>query len=510
MRTDEDVSGLRGARRGGAAGPGSRLAGWVALVVMAAGGCASSTPSTPPAAVQVGERFPVDRYIVGRGCVASTGNAVEDRASADQVARAEVAKQIEVQVTQLAEDVQREDLHAGRVFDDHAIRIQTREWVEKKLMGVRIVERNAEAGMQCAVAVLDKPAMARRVREDVDGLRQEMDRSLASVDEAERRGDGVAELRGMARAIVAMNKLAVLEKLLLDLGYAVPEHASGAEIRERWARELEGIRLVPVGGGGQVGKAGESLDLPLRVRAVNRQGGPVANLPLKVLRHPEGCRVQMEAQTDSSGEASFRVLEIPASGAAAEEIAVGIDWTRLLPLEEGGDGARPRAGWDPRETVFTYRLPDPGEYRVGVAVYAGASGGALDRSPVQAALLEGLQRVGFPTLDLLAPGQGLGGAFQTKPELDAARRALRQKAEILVLADISVRFSSRTSQGFVFYLARGLVQAVSVKDGTVLATVDRAAKGGGLEQGRAARKAVLNLSKILADSLGPTLVGALD
>ena len=55
------------------------------------------------------ERYSKGQYIIGTGCVASTADVADTRLSADELARADVAKQIEVKVVHLVEDFQKEE-----------------------------------------------------------------------------------------------------------------------------------------------------------------------------------------------------------------------------------------------------------------------------------------------------------------------------------------------------------------------------------------------------------------
>jgi len=93
-------------------------------------------------------------------------------------------------------------------------------------------------------------------------------------------------------------------------------------------------------------------------------------------------------------------------------------WGRLLALRvEPGEGAPLWENWDTRELVFTYRIPVPGDYRVGVAIFESGTGRPLRASPIQSLVLEGLQQTGFKTRDLIA-----GSALQERPSPEQARK----------------------------------------------------------------------------------------
>jgi hypothetical protein len=479
-----------------------------ALLCLALCACATRAGQAPDAAKRpTEERYGTDRTIVGKGCVAVTEEVSTDRLEADQAARAEVAKQLEVKVIQVVEDMQREEQMDGKRTHVYAMSIQTREFVDKTLKGIRIEARtrDEEKGIQCSVAVLDKSAMAFQLRKEVERNLRERSEHVAGAESAlgtENRADA---LREYSLAMVSTDRAAVAAKMILELGYSPPMVPSRAETGRKRAEVLEGIRLLRAGGEAQRGRPGRPLAEPLRVEAVGPSGRPVANLPLRAQRAPEGCHIQAEGRTDMGGKAEMWVYRVVSNRTALEEIAIGIDWERLLALRvEPGEGAPLWENWDAREVVFTYRIPVPGDYRVGVAIFESGTGRPLHASPIQSRVLEGLQQAGFKTRDLLA-----GSSLQERPSPEQARKLFDGKVDFLVVGDVSLRFSSETS-GLTFFRARGILEGIAPGTGRTVATLDLEAKGGGLDHDRAARKALDNLAERLRTEIGPALEGALE
>jgi hypothetical protein len=479
-----------------------------ALLCLALCACATRAGQAPDAAKRpTEERYGTDRTIVGKGCVAVTEEVSTDRLEADQAARAEVVKQLEVKVIQVVEDMQREEQMDGKRTHVYTMSIQTREFVDKTLKGIRIEARtrDEEKGIQCSVAVLDKSAMAFQLRKEVERNLRERSEHVAGAESAlgtENRADA---LREYSLAMVSTDRAAVDAKMILELGYSPPMVPSRAETGRKRAEVLEGIRLLRAGGEAQRGRPGRPLAEPLRVEAVGPSGRPVANLPLRAQRAPEGCHIQAEGRTDMGGKAEMWVYRVVSNRTALEEIAIGIDWERLLALRvEPGEGAPLWENWDAREVVFTYRIPVPGDYRVGVAIFESGTGRPLHASPIQSRVLEGLQQAGFKTRDLLA-----GSSLQERPSPEQARKIFDGKVDFLVVGDVSLRFSSETS-GLTFFRARGILEGIAPGTGRTVATLDLEAKGGGLDHDRAARKALDNLAERLRTEIGPALEGALE
>jgi hypothetical protein len=505
---------LPGRKRGGAKGFPA-VGHWFlcAGLFLVLHGCGATGGSTPPGEKQAkpGPRSSTDRLLVGTGCVQTTGNPAEDRLSADELARAEVAKQIEVKVVQVVEDIQKEVSRGAEAVSSYAVSVQTREMVDRNLKGVTIVERTTDEtrGLTCSQAVLDKAVMARRIREDLDRMLAETETYRSSADKALGENRAADALHGYARAMMNLPPAEVEAGLLRDLGYRPPPIPSRAEFDRRWNRTLQGIRISVEAGDRQKARPGSPLPSPLKLRALQQGKHPVANLPLAVLRSPGKLDMQHGAQTDETGTAEFLVFRVPPGKKALQEIVIGLDWEKLV----RGEGGRPPEkssweGWDARETVFTYLLPVPADFRVGVAVYD-QSGKAMSRTPVQTALLEGLQRAGFVTRDILSLPGAVKEGFVRRPTLPEARRLLKGKVDILVLADFHMGDPRKSSYDFVFCRSRMIVQGIDLSSGRTLVSLDVSAKGGGLDRATAIRKSSANLGKKLRDESGEKLARAL-
>jgi hypothetical protein len=471
-------------------------------------GCAIRSGKAPDGAKKPAEeRYSTDRTIVGKGCVAVTEEEPTDRLEADQAARAEVAKQLEVKVIQVVEDMQREEQKDGKRNRAYSMSIRTQEFVDKTLKGIRIERRtrDEEKGIQCSVAVLDKSAMAFQLRKEVERNLRERSEHVAGAESALGKENRVDALREYSLAMLSTDRAAVDAKMILGLGYNPPEVPSRAETGQKRTEVLEGIRLVRAGGEAQRGSPGRPLAGPLRVAALGPSGRPVPNLPLRAQRTPEGCDIQAEGLTGMGGEAEFRVYRVVSNRRALEEIAIGIDWGRLLTLRvEPGEGAPLWENWDAREVIFSYRIPVPGDYSVGVAIFESGTGRPLRASPIQSSVLEGLQQVGFKTRDLIA-----AHSLRERPSPEQARKLFGGQVEFLVVGDVSLWFSSETS-GLTFYRARGIVEGIAPATGRTVVTLESEAKGGGLDHDRAARKALGNLAKRLRTEIGPALEGVLE
>jgi len=185
-----------------------------------------------------------------------------------------------------------------------------------------------------------------------------------------------------------------------------------------------------------------------------------------------------------------------------------LDWESLLQGEGGPPDRSSWTGWDAREAVLTYLLPVPADYRVGVVVYD-ATGKAMGRTPVQTALLEGIQRAGFVTRTILSLPGAVKKGFDRRPTLPEARRLLKGKVDLLVLGDFQQGEPRKSSYDFLFCRARMIVQGIDLSSGRTLISLDVTAKGGGLDRETAIRKSVENLGKKMRAEAGEMLARAL-
>lgn len=447
---------------------------------------------------------------MGKGCATTTGDPALDQVSSDERARAEVAKQIRVKVVQLVEDIQQEEGRGGESLHAYSVKVETREMVDRTLQGVRIVERTVDParGVICSVAVLDKANMAARIRAELEKTLAETGGYLAAADRAGQTGNPTEALRAYTLGMASLGPATVQAGLMRDLGYTAPPMPAHADVWQRWMNTLQAIRVRVLEGDGQKARPGKPLAAPLRLRAEMNGAVPAAGLPLRVLRAPEGLDMQQHVQTDRSGEAMLWVTRVPSGRTAIQEIAVGLDWERLLQERTDSVPAPDSDGWDAREVVITYRVPVPSDYRVGVAVYDGDTGRAMMGSPLQTALLEALQRSGFQTHDIFGMPGELPRAFSGKPSLVDARRRLEGLVDILVLGDVHVG-TPRTSEGFVFCDSRMTVQGVALSSGGTLFSLDLKARAGHRNNELAINRSLEEIGKSLRAQAGEKLADAL-
>lgn len=168
-----------------------RLSGLIVVAFLA--GCAS-TGEAPDWVFGASSGYPSGEFLLGRG----SGSTVE---LAQERARADLAKQIEVAVSATAEDLQRAEsggpggaIYMGR----HEQRVQTK--TDLVLRGVRNAElwREPESGDQHALAALSRVSASQALRRELARLDEGIEKEIARARAA---GDPLAKLGPAQRAL---------------------------------------------------------------------------------------------------------------------------------------------------------------------------------------------------------------------------------------------------------------------------------------------------------------------
>ncbi|HHH35534.1 MAG TPA: hypothetical protein ENK48_01735 [Gammaproteobacteria bacterium] len=167
--------------------------------------------------------YPTDRYLLGRGRAATLALA-QDRA------RADLAKGLEVAVAARTREAQRfvrADGETGRQALEIDRRLVTT--TSGVLRGVEIADIwRAPGGDYHVLAVLDRQAMARRLRREI----AELDRQTGTlVDQARRADDPLAAIAAAGRAVDLQAQRASRARLLSVLAAAVPPRWPLAKLR---------------------------------------------------------------------------------------------------------------------------------------------------------------------------------------------------------------------------------------------------------------------------------------
>nr|WP_242463920.1 LPP20 family lipoprotein [Halorhodospira halophila] len=227
------------------------LAG-VLLAVGCAGG--GSRPAEPPGWVEGAEpaEFPRARYLTAVG-------TADSRESAQDRARAELARAFEVHVAARTQQEDRLEFGAGATRHQATLGQQVATRTEVTLRGVEIGEtwREPESGRYHVLAVLDRQRAASALREAMAGLDAATSRDLRQADEAE---DPLHALAALARGLEAQRQRAEYQQALRVLtGAGMAVRYEPAVLRARLASEAAAIPFRTEGRGAHPDRVAQTL-----------------------------------------------------------------------------------------------------------------------------------------------------------------------------------------------------------------------------------------------------------
>ena len=290
-------------------------------------------------------------FLQGFACVNSTGVPENDLKAAEDLAMADLAKGVVVQVEERSIDVIAERSHGGRTESLSDIRSEVRTTVNLTLVGADIrrhPEKPKRARRYYALASLDPGAaaekIARKLRPAYRRVATERSKGAVAVE----RGRTRQALIHYARARWLALKVSGLEAsyqvlrsrespTLAALAGGDPE---GLLSDQEWVRLLHRFRLGAVRGSRQKTPEGEvpgvilaaraSLsgsgeptpvpDLPVRFQLLNGEGVLLAGVPIRT-RGASGLSPSSLARTDARGEATCQIVSLESGGREVQCIA---------------------------------------------------------------------------------------------------------------------------------------------------------------------------------------------
>ena len=188
-------------------------------------------------------KYPADKYLIGVGIADSLDGARGN-------ARAEVAKVFKAQVTQLAQETQKEKTaQAGsRAVTSSSVEasVNTRVATDMQLEGVEIVETwvDSQKALQYALAVLDKQKLRTALANQISEQEQTIQAQLSAAKSAT---SVIDEVRDYAAALKAMDKkdeLTARKRVVDPVGMGEADAVSRSEIQQRQHAALNKIKFI--------------------------------------------------------------------------------------------------------------------------------------------------------------------------------------------------------------------------------------------------------------------------
>ncbi|MBI4553592.1 MAG: DUF4384 domain-containing protein [Candidatus Latescibacteria bacterium] len=316
--------------------------------------------AVPPAAAQPGwvkhPNATNSLFIQGVGIAQSTGNRDRDRQRADDLARAEIAKQIRVTVTARLTAKEAERGSTTRPTVTHDIEETVETSVSLTLDGVVIKDRwyHKKARTYYSLALLDRQAAAERVAEKLRVVAQRAatyiaqgDRDLAAgetyrgflayAQAADDRAGAEAD-EGLYRALVGDQVEALLDTEARSSAFS----PTVMDIERTIGRLVSSLAFSPVAGDQQRIEEGRVPDR-LTVRLTLAPSGapvPAAGFPVRFLIAQGTGRLESPGVTARDGTVSATVSQAGTCGEAACVVMAVIDTAAVRAQAPGAQTGR--------------------------------------------------------------------------------------------------------------------------------------------------------------------------
>jgi len=255
------------------------------------------------------KKYPPARYFLGVGIS-------EDKTEAAELARADVAKQIQVKIESELETIESEFREGDKSYISSEVKSRTKSAASETIAGMEIVETKEVKGKNYALAVLNK-------QKYLSGLEVQMDETLAKTGQLVETGrksiaDGkmfaaIENFTDAQNTIPEFYTKSALYTALTGTQYPNIDQFTGPGILAELRDVLSRIELQIVSGNDQKSKAGNPLPEPIKVRVIYKTSD---NREIGVDRFPIATKFENgesigKAETNSDGFAEFGIVATP-------------------------------------------------------------------------------------------------------------------------------------------------------------------------------------------------------
>ncbi|UCD84380.1 MAG: LPP20 family lipoprotein [Deltaproteobacteria bacterium] len=484
------------------------------------GGIAEAKKIEKPVWVEKGKtsRYPEQFYLIGIGLTTSSENPEEDRSRADNNARSELAKQIQVSVEQQITDMEQEIIKTGKrgwVSTEQVsqMKVESSSSVNLTLRGLAIAERwfGPREKIHYSLAVLNRSETASRLRTEIKNLKKAAQTLISYGQGYEGKGDYILALKSYLKAIGELIK-ASTQQIILEVVREETNAGHPAELGDLSTTELEStveriitnLKIHPHRGDSQKGEPEKSLPEPLVARVTYDDGVkqvPIKNASVHFSFKKGKGSLEPSAKTDTVGLASAKVYKVESTGEAINTVAASINPEGMITKDEVIAGSKWWTELGKIETVFTYQLLTKTAMRIVVKVFEDNLGAPMTNSFVENEVVKRLVESGFTVVDQNAVRAKMSlTQLKTATDEDLVSR-LGSIADLIVVGKASSQFSSKMADNFIFCRARGAIRALRTDTGRVIASVDIESKGPGNTKEKAGKKSLQSLSGKVAEEL---------
>jgi|GEM_PF-2561239 hypothetical protein len=387
-------------------------------------------------------------YLVGIGIAPATSDSGADIQKADNAARADVAKQIRVS---LSEDFSSHEENVSETgYDKKAaseerskfkITLKNRQWVNITVEGIEIAERyfDKKASLYYSLAVLNKATAAERLSSEAAAGFHESDKTLKEAEKSLNSGNYVDGIIKLITATDLFDRAREDNKIACVLGAQAIKTSSFTNPFAMLLDVAGRIEVKCESGCHQKARIGDPLPETVFVKAVySSNQAIIPHLPLKLIYPDEKAARGDTFLTSSCGTTSIKTGAIKKTGSKNNTIEVVPAWEVLekYALGKNADSWQDRFSSD--GAVISYETRNEASTRIIISSCLKIDGRA-DEDTVAIDILKGqLRAAGFIV-------STMNDCLESK-DIDAISSRINGRAELVAIIDMDAMRSTKSAR----------------------------------------------------------------
>lgn len=463
-------------------------------------------------------KYPKSIYILGVGVTQLSDKIDEDRSRADSNARADIAKQIKVSLSQEMKIYEAEIQKNDESISEMEVSLTGLESVNITLQGVEIVQHhtNKKENVLYSLAVINRQKAAEKLKLIVSDTKK-ISADYIKKGESIFLSDPIASLRLYIKALNEIKSHLADGILLRTLSGESVNILSTAEIDLKIAKIFSGLTINKVSGDNQRAEVGKALKLPLKMQLVTTDNGnqiPFKNFPFNFKMDGKG-RIEEQVKSDSAGFVSSKIYDIGSTGKAENRVVATADWKAFF--DDTGlkkEIVKPHS--KDLKVVFTYKLKTVGTTRIIVYLIDKIIESNKQENPyifsesvIENTIINSLSKKGFDVKDNKTAFKSENGKDLINSSPKNIAESCKDSADVVIIGSTISEFSSKMSERLIFHRARLTLRAIDIHTGQVLANLDLESKGAGNNELKAGKKAIKKLKKKVSSKLVPKLISGI-
>jgi len=273
------------------------------------------------------KKYPASRYFLGVAVADTKAEAIE-------LARADVAKQIQVRIESELETIESEFREGDKNYLKAETTNRTKSIVAETVSGIEIAEVKEVKGKTYVLAVLNKEKYLSTLEIQMDEILMKSEQLIASARQMVADGRILNALNNFIDAQNTIPDFYTKSSLYTALSgrkYPNFNQFTGpgivAEVREILAH----IELKILSGNNQIAVAGQNLPTPIKVQVVYVRDGEIIGVAgFPVIARYDGGEIITKIETDANGIAEFNCVATPTDNVGQSgAVKIALDLSKI-------------------------------------------------------------------------------------------------------------------------------------------------------------------------------------